>query len=149
MTSRHEVTKKKKNSYFLYTCVFLFPVKCVRLCTYLCGLVHFSYLLLCISPWLRVSIYYETWYIHPPALTSFSLSPLMKSSLFGSTRSSLLISTTLASFLHLCYKFPPTHPPTLPKPTRFRRNSPSIPPTAPPYPSLVLVYHITHYILLY
>ena len=128
--------------------VSLFPVKCVRLCTYLCGLVHFSYLLLCISLWLRVSIYYDTMRRYT-CIHLLLLSLHMKCALFGSTRSSLLISTTVASFLHLCHKFPPTHLPTLLKPTRFPRNSPSIAPTALPYPFLVLVYHITHYILLY
>ena len=150
---RGEQKKKKKIPvFYLCLCLSLFPVKFVRLCTYLCGLVHFSYLLLCISPWLRVSIYYETLYIHPPAATSFSLSPLMKSAvlaLLSPLFSFLLFLLHFEPLLHLFHKFPPTYPPTLLKSRRFRTNSPPIPPTAPPYPSLVLINHITHYILPY
>ena len=87
--------KKKKNSYFLVMAVSLFPVKCVRLCTYLCGLVHFSYLLLCISLWLRVSIYYEA--VHPSTCSNRSLSLTSHE-----IRSFWLISV-LSS--HFCYFF--------------------------------------------
>ena len=95
--------------------------------------------------------YYETLYIHPPALTSFSLSPRMKSTVLAhfSPLLSFLLFLLLFEPLHLVHKFPPTYSPTLLKSTCFRTNSPPIPPTAPPYPSLVLFYHITHYILLY
>ena len=87
------MSKKKKKIPIFYLFLSLFPVKCVRLCTYLCGLVHFSYLLLCISLWLRVSIYYDTMrrYTSIPLLL---LSHHVKSVVLGSTQSSLLISTT-------------------------------------------------------
>ena len=94
MTSWHEVTKKKKKFLFSrHTCVFLFSVRCVRLCTYLYGLVHFSYLLLCISLWLRVSIYYDTMR-RCTSIHLLLLSHHVKSVVLGSTQSSLLISTT-------------------------------------------------------
>ena len=40
-------------------------------------------------------------YIYPPAATSISLSPHMKSLVFGSSQSSLLISTTFSLFCRL------------------------------------------------
>ena len=86
--------KKKKFLFSTYACFS--AVKCVRLCTYLYGLVHFSYLLLCISLWLRVSIYYDTMrrYTSIPLLL---LSHHVKSVVLGSTQSSLLISAISSS----------------------------------------------------
>ena len=107
MTSWHEVTKKKKNSYFLYTCVFLFPVRYVRLCTYLYRLVHFSYLLLCISPWLRVSIYYDTMRRHT-YVRCFGLNSALSSHFYYFSSSSTTFFSFVTSFLPPTRQFFPS-----------------------------------------
>ena len=76
----------------------LFPVKCVRLCTYLCGLVHFSYLLLCISPWLRVSIYYDTMRRHT-YVRCFGLNSALSSHFYYFSSSSTTFFSFVTSFL--------------------------------------------------
>ena len=79
----------------------------------------------------RVSLPTMRRYIHPPAATSISLPPHMKLLVFGSTQSSLLISTisSLSAslcplFPHLLHKFPPTLTAnyTLLKSIRFHTN---------------------------
>ena len=91
-----EVSKKKKIPVFYIRVSFSFLSNVCRLCTYLCGLVHFSYLLLCISLWLRVSIYYEAVY---PSTCSNRFLSLTSHEIrcFGSFQSSLLISAISSS----------------------------------------------------
>ena len=162
MTSRHEVTKKKKKIPIFYTHVsssFLSDMSgYAPICTGLCTSPISCYVFL--SGWESLST--MRLYIHPPAATGFSLSSRMKSTVFGSTQSSLLISAISSSLWAPSSPLPQisSHPPpnstqvnTFPhKFTSHSSDSTSLPlPCAylPHYSLHSALSHALHYFFLF